>query len=63
MICCTSGGTFFREYKVICSKMCFHSIKWRVEVPSGTTPFMSFTPIRLSFASSQLVPLSIFLKA
>ena len=54
-------GVFFSEFIVRLISKCFHSMKCSVDVPSGTTPFISFTPKRFILRSSQVGPLSTFL--
>ena len=53
-------GVFLSEFIVRLISKCFHSMKCSVEVPSGTTPFISFTPKRFILRSSQVGPLSTF---
>ncbi len=53
-----SIGVPWIEFSVRLIRICFHSMKWRVEVPSGTTPFMSLTPNRFRRVSFQSLPLS-----
>ena len=53
-----SIGVPWIEFSVRLIKICFHSMKWRVDVPSGITPFISFTPNRFRRVSFHTLPLS-----